>query len=71
MKYKILRVSDYCGRTKKPCSQAVYEGKDKWGSDMWTIEINSLADLDSLINEVGKIVIYPENEILIYDDYIE
>ncbi len=70
MKYQITRASDFF-RKKTPCSQAVYEGKDKYDVNIWTIEINSLADLHALMNEVGKIVIYPENEIQIYDDYIE
>lgn len=70
MKYQITRASDCIGE-KKPCSQAVYEGKDKYDDNIWTIEINSLADLHALMNEVGTIVIYPENEIKIYDGYIE
>lgn len=70
MKYQITRASDWA-REKKPCSQAVYEGKDEYGDNIWTIEINSLADLYALMNEVGKIVIHPENEIQIYDYYIE
>lgn len=70
MKYEISRASDWTGE-EKPCSQAVYEGKEEWGDNIWTIEINSLADIDALINEVGEIIIYPENKIKIYDYYIE
>lgn len=70
MKYQITRASDWT-REKKPCSQAVYEGKDEFDDNIWTIEINSLAELHALMNEVGKIVIHPENEIQIYDDYLE
>lgn len=37
-----------------------------------TMAFNSLAELMAFINEEGKVVIYAEeNEIMIYDDYIE
>lgn len=36
-----------------------------------TVEINSLEDIINFVNNVGKIIIYPDNRIMIYDDYIE
>jgi hypothetical protein len=36
-----------------------------------TVEINSLEDILNFVNNVRKIIIYPDNRIMIYDDYIE
>lgn len=71
MEYRISRASDYNYGKNSPCKQAVCTGKDKYYYNIWTIKIDTLADINALIGEVGKIVIYPSNEIIIYDDYIE
>lgn len=70
MRFRISRVSDYSGE-EQPCSNAIKEGIDEHGSNMWWVNIDSLDDLYKLIEEVGTIIIDPNNEIEIYDEYRE
>ena len=46
--------------------------------NIWVLKIRSINSLDNLIEEVGAIIIHPENNykdidytIIIYDDYVE
>ena len=64
MKYKISRSSDWFGK-KQPCEKAY---KD---NDTWYIDINSLEELNELIDEVKKKVIIGCDDIEIYDYYRE
>lgn len=69
MIYTIRRTSDWQGENK-PCKKAQFKGVGKFKYNIYTIEINSLEELQALINEVGKIVI-DKDTIEIYDDYRE
>ena len=64
MKYVISRTSDWMGKTQ-PCSKAYKE------NDKWYIDINSLEELNELIDEVKEKVIIGCDDIEIYDDYRE
>lgn len=64
MKYKISRSSDWWG-IKQPCQKA-YKKNDKW-----YIDIDSLEEIQELINEVKTEVIIGFDDIEIYDDYRE
>lgn len=70
MRYRISRVSNYSGDIQ-PCSNAVKEGIDEYGFNMWWVNIDSLDDLHKLIEEVGTVIINHYNEIEIYDGYRE
>ena len=69
MIYDIHRTSDWF-KESKPCERAELQGEDELGYDKYTIEINTLEDLQELIKEVGKIII-DESTIEIYDYYRE
>lgn len=69
MIYDIYRTSDWF-RKNKPCEKAEFQGIDEYANNKYTIEINTLEDLQELIKEVGDIII-GESEIEIYDDYRE
>ena len=48
----------------------------KYKEKFWTIEFNSLEELNEFIDNQGSIIIYPKKntkykEITIYDDYVE
>lgn len=62
MKYKIWRASDY--GDNQPTQESQKEGKE------WFIDINSLKDLTRLVDKEGDIVL-GEDEIIIYDNYLE
>ena len=64
MKYEILRTSDQMGK-KQPCEKAYKE------NDIWYIDINSLEELNKLIDEVKEQIIIRIDAIEIYDDYRE
>ena len=64
MKYEISRSSDWWGE-KQPCEKAYKE------NDKWYIDINSLEELNELIDEVKEKVIIGCDDIEIYDDYRE
>ena len=71
MKYNIDRTSDTGNLNKrKPCSKAYLSGYDEWQYPRWCIEINTIEELQELINEVGEIIVNKES-IEIYDDYRE
>lgn len=69
MKYDIHRTSDWF-RESKPCEKAELQESDEYGYSKYTIEINTLEDLQELIKEVDDIIIN-ESRIEIYDDYRE
>lgn len=70
MRYRISRVSNYSG-DRRPCSNAIKDGIDEYGWNMWWVNADSLDDLHKLIKEVGTIIINCNNEIEIYDGYRE
>lgn len=58
------------GEALAPFSPQIHDAKED-GLKV-TIELNSLEDLHALIKAVAhEIVIYPDNEITIYDDWLE
>jgi hypothetical protein len=69
MKYSISRAGSL-SKSKSPCNRAYRGGFDKYDNPIWAIDINSIEEIQSLIAEVGKIVMGGD-WILIYDDYIE
>lgn len=61
MLFKITRASD----KEPPCLEATrYKGD-------YYIDIKKLSDLTAFIKKYGKIIIIPDNEIMIYDDWVE
>lgn len=71
MKYEIYRTSEWAG-CRKPCKSAYKGISDNDIVTEWYIEINSLDDIQALIDEVGNpIIIKKDNVIEIYDDYRE
>lgn len=69
MIYDIYRTSDWF-RKNKPCEKAEFQGIDEYANNKYTIEINTLEDLQELIKEVDCIII-DESTIEIYDDFRE
>ena len=69
MKFRIERTSYF--DNQKPCEQAYQDGKDKYGYDIWVVDINTLEDLLSLKESVGEELIVGDGYIEIYDDYRE
>lgn len=69
MIYTIFRTSDFLGENK-PCEKAQETYVDELCYSRYTIEINSLEELQALINEVGEIIIN-EDTIEIYDEFRE
>lgn len=70
MRYRISRCSD-CSGDRQPCSNAIKEGIDEYGWNMWWINIDSLDDLYNLIEECGTVIVTDYGEIEIYDSYRE
>ena len=70
-KYRIERTSDFCGSEERLCENAYAEGCDEWGTPIWYIEINTLEELQELIEEVKHPVIISKGHIEIYDEYRE
>ena len=69
MLYTICRTSDWFGENK-PCEKAYLHRSCDFENE-WRIEINSIEELNELINDVGKCIILTRNTIEIYDDYRE
>lgn len=69
MIYDIHRTSDWF-RENKPCEKAELQSIDELGYSKYTIEINTLEDLQELIKEVDSIII-DKDTIEIYDYYRE
>lgn len=69
MIYTIHRTSDWKGKNK-PCKKAEPNGVNCYNNPTYIVEINSLEELQALINEVGQIII-DESTIEIYDDFRE
>ena len=78
MKYIVTRTSLYKG--EKPCDEA-FKHPHPTGQlsnvERWTIEINSLEQLNAFAEKYEPLIVYPESyfgkspEIEIYDDYKE
>ena len=66
MEYGISRSSEWSEKVK-PCKNA-YKSES---INRWVIEINSLEELNELIEEVGCAVIINQDWIEIYDTYRE
>lgn len=69
MKFLINRASDYENKAQ-PCKNAKLEPIQATGYNKYSIELESLDDLQRLIKEVGELIVY-EDKITIYDEYIE
>lgn len=69
MEFEITRTSDYLDRNK-PCDKAYLAGENEWGN-IYKIKIDTLKDLISLIDDVGRIIIKQDLSIEIYDDWRE
>ena len=66
--YEINRMSDYgTDGDPKPCKN-VFGCQHK---DGWYIYIDSIPQLESLIDETGSNLVIGKDTILIYDDYME
>lgn len=70
MKYRINRTSDFFP-AERPCSRASLAGSDQWGNPIWSIEVDTIKDLQDIIRETGHPVIVDNDSIEIYDDYRE
>lgn len=71
MKCEIYRTSDWAG-CEKPCKRAYKDISDNGIVTEWYIDINSIDDIQALIDEVDNpIIIKKDNKIEIYDDYRE
>jgi hypothetical protein len=69
MKFVLWRASGY-RNPGKPCKNA-YEEKNIYGALLWYIDINSMEELIALIKEVDDKLIVSDEDITIYDDYVE
>ena len=65
MIFQVKRVSTGLSAEPQPCENAVKI------NDHWEIEIKTLEDLMGFINTNGPIIFFEQNEIRIYDGYIE
>jgi hypothetical protein len=68
MKFKISRVSNHWGE-RKPCPGALLSGGDSVIGFEWEIEIDP-KDLFQFVKDNGRIIL-EEDEIIIYDDWVE
>ena len=85
MKFAIKRADPmFSEKNKLPVPNAKLIGKDRWGDNLYAVEINTLEDLLALKTEVTHSLILGsadaevedldndiKHSILIYDDYIE
>lgn len=71
MKYKIERTSSFACQVEQPCDKAYRGENDEFNVPQWYIDINSLEDLQELIEEVKYPLIVSKETIEIYDDYRE
>lgn len=51
------------GEEDRPCEEAEFVNDD------WKINISNLDELRDLVRKYGKIIIFPDNSLEIYDDY--
>lgn len=70
IRFKVTRAS-LMGDKCPPCLGSSIVGKDEFNQNIWGVSFNSLQELLNFIKQNGKIVIGPENDILIYDSWIE
>lgn len=79
MKFEIERASEvFQGNRERPCPNAELIGKDSYGQNVWSIEIDTLEDLIALGKrcKCGLVLGFRNDEedinhITIYDGYIE
>lgn len=71
MKYKIERTSNLIYQVEQPCNKAYRGDNGEFNIPQWYIDINSLEDLQELIEEVKYPLIVSKETIEIYDDYRE
>lgn len=69
MEFKITRASMWSTPLSKE-SSLYSKLKEHIDKESWTIEINSIDELLTLIREEGELIIN-EDSIIIYDSYIE
>lgn len=66
--FSIDRVSRWYGHSNIICEEAYHKDDDPKTS---YVQFSNLQELLDFIAKVGNIVIYSDNSIVIYDDYIE
>lgn len=66
--FTIDRASYWYGRSNIICEEAYHKDDDPKTS---YVQFSTLQELLDFIAKVGDIVIYSDNKIVIYDDYIE
>lgn len=71
MKYKIERSSSAAYQVEQPCDKAYRGDDDEFSIPQWYIDIDSLEDLQELIEEVKCSLIESKETIEIYDAYRE
>lgn len=67
MKYNISKVSDFWGIKGKPYSRAYQDENDK----KWYVDIETLDELNAIIEETKHSLIIDEDSIEVYDDFRE
>ena len=77
MKFRVCRTSDW-QMLDAPCEGAVIDHADKWGQNVWTIEVADLTALLKLCEKEGSVIVSGPSEYTnnlpnseIYDDYRE
>ena len=71
MTYKIEQTSSYGYQEQAPCSKA-YRGENNENNyPQWSVDINTLEELQALRDEVNKALIVSKEHIEIYDAYRE
>lgn len=71
MKYKIERSSSAAYQVEQPCDKEYRGDDDEFSIPQWYIDIDSLEDLQELIEEVKCSLIVSKETIEIYDAYRE
>ena len=71
-KYRILRTStSFFHPEISPYSKAYQDGEFSDGEPIWCVDIESIEDLNAIIEETRRPIIFDDNTIEIYDDYRE
>ena len=71
MKYCIQRTTQWQHPFEKPCKNAYQDGVDCDGEPIWFIDIDTLEQLQEIINETKYSIVLGSKGIEIYDDYRE
>lgn len=67
MKYNISKTSDFWGNEGKPYSKAYQDENDK----KWYVDIETLNELNAIIEETEHPIVIDMDSIEVYDDYRE